>query len=580
MSTLDEVDEAVNLLEKPKKLLATILIGNNFVNVGFVVISAFFVNSNFNFSGHSLLGFFVQVLLITFIILLLGEVTPKVYATTYAYKLTLLMSYPLFIMGKIFSPLSTILVTSTTFIDKRIAKKHSNITIDDLSHALEITRDEVTTEEDDKMFKGIVKFGETDVKQIMTPRLDVVAIEIGTTFENLKKIILDSGFSRLPVFKGDFDSIEGLIYIKDLLPYLRKDSDYKWRNLIRKPFVVPETKKIDDLLREFQMKKMHMAIVVDEYGGSSGIITLEDIIEEVVGEITDEFDDDKTVFTKLDDRNYVFVGKTPLNDFYRIIGVEGDIFEQANGEADTVAGFIIELTGKIPLKNERISFGDYIFKVEASDKRRVKQGKVTLPEQDSSQSKSNSSGGQFNIFLMIICFSGFLLTSCTETYMPKPKGFFRINLPEHEYNTYLSGCPFVFEYATNAIVDTTESHCNLNIIYPLFNCKLYMTYFDIDDTLREYIEDSRTLAMKHIVKASGIEETPVIFDEHQVYGLVYQLEGNAASSCQFYLTDSIKHFIRGALYFNARPNADSTAPVEKYMEEDISHLISTLKWVD
>lgn len=373
----------VELLDKPKRLLATILISNNFINVGIVILSTFIVDGFFTFTDYRL-KFAIQVIAVTFILLLIGEVIPKVYATKKAEKLALAMASPLFYVQILVKPISSILVQSTNFIDKRIKRKGHNISVGELSHALELTSDENATEDDHKILEGIVKFGTTEVKQIMTSRIDVVPLEITTPFKEVIEIILESGYSRIPVYKENFDNIAGVLYIKDLLPHLDKE-DFDWTTLLRNPFFVPENKKIDDLLREFQGMKIHLAVVVDEYGGTSGIVSLEDVLEEIVGEISDEFDDDDLVFSKLDNNNFVFEGKTPLVDVYRILEVDEEDFEDDKGEAETLAGFIIELKGKIPKKNEKIKFKNYLFVVEAADKRRVKRIKVTIEQNSEKQ---------------------------------------------------------------------------------------------------------------------------------------------------------------------------------------------------
>lgn len=369
---------AIELLQKPKKLLATILIANNMVNIAIVIISAILISKLFNFGDKAWLEFLVQVVAVTFIILLLGEVTPKVYATRHGLKMATLMAIPLLILEKLFSPLSFALINSTNFIEKRFKSKGHDISVDAISHAIEITNENSTTEHEKKILKGIVRFGSIEVKQIMKPRLNVVAFDVETSFSDLLYRIIEAGFSRVPIYRESFDNIEGILFIKDLLPYIDEKDDFKWQKLIRPPFFVPENKKIDDLLREFQSKKIHMAIVVDEYGGTSGIVTLEDIIEEIVGEINDEFDDDEIQYSKLDENNYVFDGKILLNDMYRILNIDGEVFNKARGEADTLAGFILETQGKIPAKNEVFTFENFTFKIEAADKRKIKTVKVTI----------------------------------------------------------------------------------------------------------------------------------------------------------------------------------------------------------
>jgi len=366
------------LLEKPKRLLATILIANNFINVAIVILSTLVIEGMISNLPPST-QFLIQVVIVTFLLLLLGEVIPKIYANKSPLKLAAFMAYPIYYLRTVLKPFSSLLVYSTNFIDKRIKKRGHNISVDELSHALELTSDENEIEEDQKILEGIVRFGNMDVKQVMTARVDVTTIDEEADFNEVKSTVLASGYSRIPVFKDSFDNIRGILYIKDLLPHLHK-KEFKWMEIVRKPYFVPENKKIDDLLREFQSLKIHLAIVVDEYGGSSGIISLEDIIEEIVGEISDEFDDDDVIYSKLDDFNYVFEGKTPLNDVYRVLEIDGENFEAKKGDSDTLAGFALEIFGKIPQKNERTTFDDYLLTIDAADKRRIKRIKITLPE--------------------------------------------------------------------------------------------------------------------------------------------------------------------------------------------------------
>jgi gliding motility-associated protein GldE len=369
-----------SLLERPKRLLATILITNNFVNVAIVILSTF-LTDRLIADLDPTYQFVIQVVVVTFLLLLLGEVIPKIYANKNPLKLAAFMAFPIYYLRVILKPFSSLLVNSTNFIDKRVKKKGHNISVDELSQALELTSDDRDVDEDHKILEGIVRFGNMDVKQVMTSRVDVVSIEESLSFQSVIDTILNSGYSRIPIYKESFDNIRGVLYIKDLLPHLNK-KDFDWNSLIRKPFFVPENKKIDDLLREFQSKKTHMAIVVDEYGGSSGIISLEDILEEIVGEISDEFDDEDLVYSKLDDLNYVFEGKTPLNDMYRVLDIDGDDFEAEKGESETLAGFVLEIFGKIPKKNEKTKFNNYLFTIDAADKRRIKRVKITLDETD------------------------------------------------------------------------------------------------------------------------------------------------------------------------------------------------------
>ena len=369
------------LLEKPKKLLATILIANNLVNVSIVMVSTFVMDHLFLVNEMSeMSAFVIQVVLVTFIILLFGEVIPKVYANNYSIIFSRFMSLPISVLKKIFNPLSDLLISSTSIIDKKIEKKSEQFNAEELEHALDLTKDSVKNEDEKKILEGIVKFGQTDVKQIMTPRTDVISFENDINYKNLIQQLKSVNYSRIPVFEESFDNIKGVLYVKDLLGKIEEEADYTWVNLLREAKFVPENKKLDDLLKEFQEERKHIAIVVDEYGGSSGIVTLEDVLEEIVGEITDEFDEQDITFKKIDEYNYMFDGKSALIDVYKILEIDGDNFESVKGEADTIAGFCIEQAGKIMLKNEKVNFDKYTFTVEAADKRRIKKVKITINE--------------------------------------------------------------------------------------------------------------------------------------------------------------------------------------------------------
>ncbi|MBX7094682.1 MAG: gliding motility-associated protein GldE [Flavobacteriales bacterium] len=372
----------LSILEKPKRLLATILIANNMVNVAIVILSSSVVDGTMNFEGDpSWLPFLVQVVGVTFVLLLIGEVIPKIYANKNSRLVAGFMSNPILVLRKMLWPISQMLIKSSSVIDKRIKKKSSSMTVDELGHALEITlSDEESHNGEKKILEGIVKFGNTDVKQIMKPRMDVVAVDISLKFTTLISRIIESGFSRIPVYESNFDQVKGVLYIKDLIPHLNERDDFNWQSLIRDAFFVPENKKIDDLLKEFKDAKIHLAIVVDEYGGTQGIVTLEDVIEEIVGDITDEFDDEGITYTKIDDSNFVFEGKTSLIDVYKVLDIEGNEFEDAKGESDTLAGFLLEQSGKMMQQGDKIRFGRYIFTIEAADKRRITQIKMSIVE--------------------------------------------------------------------------------------------------------------------------------------------------------------------------------------------------------
>ncbi len=359
------------LLAKPEYLLGTILVVNNFVNVSIVIISAYVTNSILDFGDAKILGLLIQVIFITFLLLLFGEILPKIYANQYAVKFSCFMAATISFLQRVFMPISFLLVSSTKLVNKRLNVKKSNISMDELSDALSLPETRIT--EDKQILKGIVKFGNIDAKEIMKSRLDVFAITMSTPFQELPDDILKSGYSRIPVYSDSFDQIKGVLYIKDLLPHMHKGSTFKWQSLVRPPYFIPEAKKINDLLEEFQRRKIHMAIVIDEYGGTSGIVTLEDILEEIVGEIKDEFDEDEDFFTRTDDSTWIFEGKTLLNDFYKVLEKPENIFDKIKGEADTLAGLILEVKGDIPEKDEIFHLGGFEFKIESVDKRRIKK---------------------------------------------------------------------------------------------------------------------------------------------------------------------------------------------------------------
>ena len=372
----------LKLLEKPNKLLATILITNNFINIGIIILSTYLTASIFQFPENSIMEFMFQIVVITFVIVLFGEITPKVYANRNALWFSKWMSIPLNLSSKLFSPLSYLLTSSTAFIDKRLKRKKEVVSMDEIAKALELITETDPNEEEQKILKSIVEFGNIDVKEIMKSRVDVVAIEQKLLFEKVIELVVDSGFSRIPVYKENFDDVIGILYVKDLISHLDQKSDFKWQDLIRSAYFVPETKMINDLLKEFQDKKIHLAIVVDEYGGTSGIVTLEDILEEIVGDITDEFDDDGNFFSVLDEYNFIFEGKISLNDFLKTVKGETDYFDDVKGDSDSLAGLILELKGVIPNKGEVIKFAPYIFTIESSDSRKIKRIKVQIKKDE------------------------------------------------------------------------------------------------------------------------------------------------------------------------------------------------------
>ena len=366
-----------DLLNRPKKLLATILIANNFINIGVVILFSSINERLFNAIVSPTIQFLVEVILLTFLILLFGEVLPKIYASRNNVAFSKKVSIPIAFLNKLLSPISIPMRNITVYIEKKFSVQKTNFSVDQLSQALELTDQKETTSDEQKILEGIVTFGNTDVKQVMSPRIDIFALEISENFKEVMPKIIEKGYSRIPVYRDGIDSIEGVLFIKDLIPYIDY-KDYEWQTLLREPFFVPENKKLDNLLKEFQGMRNHLAIVVDEYGGTSGLVSLEDILEEIVGDISDEFDDEDLVFTKIDDKTYLFDAKVSLKDFYRVVDVDENKFENAKGEAETLAGFILEISGNFPRKNAKITFDAYKFTIESVDKRRIKQVKFTL----------------------------------------------------------------------------------------------------------------------------------------------------------------------------------------------------------
>ncbi len=391
---LNEIEEGnttrgkiiLKLLAKPKKLLATILIANNAINIGIVLLFSSIGDTLFSEIDRTLFGvisvrFVLEVLLATFLILMFGEILPKIYANRNKVQFSNFMALPLRFFDALFTPFSMPMRSATLFLQEKLGRQKSNLSVDHLSQALELTSEGDTTKEEQKILEGIVSFGNTDTKQVMRPRIDIFALNEEMKFAEVMEEIKKNGYSRIPVFSDNMDNVLGVLYVKDLLPYIDRKS-FNWMTLIREPYFVPENKKLDDLLLEFQEQKKHLAIVVDEYGGTSGIVTLEDIIEEIVGDISDEFDDEDLIYSKLDDHTYVFEGKTTLKDFYRVTKLENEEeFEQQKGESETIAGFVLEISGGFPKRGEKVLFNAYEFTIESLDKKRLKQIKVKLPNE-------------------------------------------------------------------------------------------------------------------------------------------------------------------------------------------------------
>ncbi len=361
----------VRLLSKPDRLLSTILVANNTLNIAIIILAAFISPGLFDMSSNPLLAFVILVGVITFILLLFCEVMPKVLASHHQLKFALMMAPPLMLTTRIFKPLASLVSYSSFFVKKRPGPGESNMSIDDLSAAIELTSSEIRDDKD--LLKGVVRFGNINVSAIMCPRMDVTALDIKRGFHSIMPEVVESGFSRIPVYAGSFDNVRGILFVKDLLPHLGKPDTFRWQSLIRPPYVVPETKKISELLKEFQAKKIHMAIVVDEYGGTSGLVTLEDVLEEIVGEITDETDEDVPLFRETGTGSWVFDGKILLNDFYRITGTDEDRFEDIRGDSETLAGLLLELLEEIPAKGREITTGGFKFTIDNVENRRIRE---------------------------------------------------------------------------------------------------------------------------------------------------------------------------------------------------------------
>ena len=377
-----EVTRVIKLLKKPKRLLATILVANNFINIAIVLLFSILSNTFLSTIKNSAVLLLIEVGIITSLILIFGEILPKVYANrnalTFSKKMApLIIVLDSYLLFWITYPMSKI----TSFLEQRLGESGNQFSVDKLSQALELTDNDETTLDEQRILEGIVNFGNTDTREVMCPRMDMFALSDTLTVEEIIPIILEQGFSRIPVFTEKKDTIKGILYVKDLLPNIHQ-KNYEWQKLLKSPIYVPENKKLDDLLKEFQQKKIHLAIVVDEYGGTSGLITLEDIMEEIVGDISDEFDEEDLSYSKLDDHTYVFDAKINLKDFFKIVNLEeSEDFESVKGDAETLAGLLLEIVKKFPKKKQLINYAGYSFSIEELDEMRITQVKVMLPKQ-------------------------------------------------------------------------------------------------------------------------------------------------------------------------------------------------------
>ena len=365
------------LLSNPNKLLATILVANNFINIAIVILFTQIGSVLFESIASAALKFILEVILATFLILLFGEILPKIYASRNNLAFSKFVTYPLLLLDIILTPFSSPMQKLSNFIKDKLSFKKANIDLAQLSYALDLTSPGETTKQEHKILKGILSFGNTETREVMRPRIDIHAFSNTLNYEQILKNIVKNSFSRIPIYKDDLDNIIGILYVKDLLPFLDK-KEFNWLSILRKPFFIPENKKLDDLMQEFQEKKIHLAIVVDEYGGTSGVISLEDVIEEIVGDISDEFDDDSLSFSKLDNSNYIFEGKTSMKDFYKILSIDSKSFDAFKGDSETIAGFILEISQSFPKINSKVIFENYTFTIESVDKKRINQVKVTI----------------------------------------------------------------------------------------------------------------------------------------------------------------------------------------------------------
>jgi gliding motility-associated protein GldE len=367
----------LTLLQNPKKLLATILIANNFVNVSMIIVSSSLIDSVFVFKDENI-EFIIKVLLVTFILLLFGEVIPKIYSIKKNRFISKFMAFPLIFLEKLFYIIIVPLLKFSSIIDKRVKIHEHTVSADELTHAIDITSDSKTGMEEKEILKGIVNFGNKTVRQIMKGRVDVSALDVNISFKELLQKVNELGYSRFPIYDESFDNICGILFVKEILPHINEPDHYDWKKILKPPFYVPDTKRIDVLLEEFQEERNHMAIVVDEYGGKLGIVTMEDILEEIFGEINDEFDDDQINYSRLDANTYVIEGKMLINDFCKIIDIDSEFFEKVKGDSESVAGMLMEIAGRIPQLNETIIYQNFSFIVEAVDNRRIKRIKVVI----------------------------------------------------------------------------------------------------------------------------------------------------------------------------------------------------------
>ena len=431
--------------------------------------------------------------------------------------------------------------------------------------------------DEQEMLEDIQHFYDKTADEIMIPRLDMIAVDLQCELKEILDIVITTGFSRIPIYEENEDNIKGILYVKDLLPAIQNLDLFQWKNVIRPAYFVPETKKIDDLLEEFRTNKIHIAIVVDEFGCTSGLVTIEDIIEEIVGEISDEYDSDEKHFLRLQDGSYIFEGKIQLNDFFRETAIEAAEFGKIADEADTLAGLLLQIKGTLPLRREVIDYKQYRFRILEADERRVLKVKYNLMRQSSEQKT-----GLTVIIGIVMLISGFV--SCMDSVStPKPRGFYRIDLPEAQYVDFsLTELPCSFNVSQLVTVELPSVGTSgnwLNLSYTSLNARIYCSYQKIMPTALSALEtESRELVARNAGKADAITEQTYENQEIQVYGTLFLIEGETVAPVQFMLTDSSNHFFRGALYYDCKPNVDSLAPVTQYLTENMIELIQSFHW--
>ncbi len=564
-----------------RQLLATILVLNNTVNIVIILLSTVLMQ-HWLVALPPIIGTALHVFGVTFLIVLFGEVLPKVYASrhplTLARRMVRVLSWSKGILRPIWQPLNAMAGWLAPAAGPTV-----DLSVEDLEHAVNVTDSAERSEEENRILSGIVNFGSKDVKQIMRPRTDVTAFAHDLPWTELKSAISDSGFSRVPIHEDGLDQVKGILYAKDLLPH-RNATDFDWNTLLRQPFFVPENRMIDDLLRDFQSMKVHLAVVVDEYGGTSGIVTLEDVIEEIVGDISDEFDDEDVLYSRIDEHTVVFQGKTALVDVYRILEIDGAAFETAKGESDTLGGFLVEQLARLPKPGESVTFEGIRLVTEAADRRRVLQVKVLLND---APKRKPSNGGQrlrpggmgATVAFLATCLA--LASGCgSPPPVPRPAGYYRIATHDTTFRTVELSCPLELDVASVAKMETVQEFapdsCWFNLVYPRYKARIHCTYGG-GVALAPVMEDAFKLAYEHEIKADAIEVRKREYEKGGV-AITWRIAGNAASPLQFLCTDGEDQFLRGALYFEVRPNGDSLAPVTSRLTEDVEHLMANLNW--